>query len=131
METEGKQVAGTPNIGPEHAIESTIGWFSRIYLGGIPQTITDDSAFLSFISVLTAVEALAGYRYSEVKGKGDRFRRFVAAYFPDEYSQYAEELWRFRNGVVHAFTTAKFALMHHHSEVHLKTAQGRSRYSEC
>lgn len=52
------------------ANESTVLWFSRIYLGGIPPTITDDSAFLSFISVLSAIEALAGYRYSDVRGGG-------------------------------------------------------------
>jgi hypothetical protein len=67
---------------------------------------------------------LAGYRYSDVKGSGDRFKRFILEYFPDSYGKYATDLWKFRNSVVHAFTTAKFALTHHHSEVHFKTVSG-------
>jgi hypothetical protein len=115
---------GTGSSQKNDPIEATVFWFSRIYLGGIPPTITDDSAFLSFISILTAVEALAGYRFSDVEGSGDRFRRFVSQYFPDICHPYANHLWNFRNSIVHAFTTAKFALMHHHGEAHLKTLSG-------
>jgi hypothetical protein len=35
--------------------------FARIYLGGIPSLLNDDGAFLSFICVLTATEALGGF----------------------------------------------------------------------
>ena len=106
------------NTNPQ--IDSALYWFSRIYLGGIPATITDDSAFLSFVCVLTAIEALAGYRYPETGGPGDRFREFVNSYFPESYKRFAKELWGFRTSIVHAFTTGNFALTHHHSEVHFR-----------
>lgn len=121
METKAEQLADETVSSQENdAIENTVRWFSRIYLGGIPPLITDDSAFLSFISILTAVDALAGYRYSNVKRAGVRFKEFVVHYFPDAYGKYASDLWKFRNGIVHAFTTTRFTLTHHHSECHLK-----------
>lgn len=104
-------------------IEATLHWFSRIYLGGIPSIITDDSAFLSFVCILTAIEALAGYRYAK-GGPGKRFKDFVMAYFPDPYPENVKDLWTFRNKIVHAFSTGRFALTHHHSERHLSTTEG-------
>lgn len=94
-------------------------WFERIYLGGIPQMINDELAFLSFICVLTAVEALAGYRYGSSGGAGDRFRDFVTSYFAPEYRDHASDLWDFRNGMVHGFSPRRFALTHHNSRFHL------------
>jgi hypothetical protein len=44
-------------------LEIVLANFSRVYLGGIPAVITSDSAFLAFICILTATEALCGYRY--------------------------------------------------------------------
>jgi hypothetical protein len=105
-------------------IENTVRAFSLMYLGGIPPMITDDSAFLSFICVLTAIEALAGYRYSDIAGKGERFKKFITDYYPDSYRKYSTDLWQFRNSMVHSFAPAKFALMHHHSECHLLSGPG-------
>ena len=81
-------------------------WFQRIYLGGIPQMIRDETAFLSFICALSAVEALAGYRYLETGDTarpGARFQRFILDYFGQEYSALALDLWNFRNGMIHGF----------------------------
>ncbi len=105
-------------------IENTIRWFNAIYLRGIPPMITDDSAFLSFVCVLTALEALAGYRYSNVKEKGVRFKQFVKDYMPDAYGQYADALWDFRNAMIHAFTPKSFSLVHHHGEHHMQKDGG-------
>ena len=105
-------------------VEATLHWFSRIYLGGIPATINDDSAFLSFVCTLAATEALAGYRYGGETRNGDRFTSFVSAYFPEEYGPFSSQLWAFRNSMVHAFTTGPFALTHHHSEAHFRKVNG-------
>jgi hypothetical protein len=102
-------------------VEETLHWYSRIYLGGIPATINDDSAFLSFVCTLAATEALAGYRYGSGMPNGERFTSLVSAYFPEEYTPLADQLWAFRNSMVHAFTTGPFALTHHHSEAHFRT----------
>lgn len=104
-------------------IEHTIGLFSTIYLGGIPAIITNDSAFLSFLTVLSAIEALAGFRYAGTLKAGQRFTTFIADYFPEPYKIHAERLWLFRCRMVHAFSPAGFALTHHHSEQHLRTAR--------
>jgi len=108
-------------------VEDTITHFSRIYLGGIPQLITDETAFLSFILVLTATEALAGFRYNRtISGSGSRFNAFIGAYFPPEYHPFAvapesgrSRLWLFRCRLVHGFSPAGFSLTHHHSGHHL------------
>lgn len=99
-------------------IAQAVASFCEIYLGGIPPIITNDSAFLSFVTVLCGTEALASYRFPGLPN-GERYVRFVEKYFPEDYRARAEQLWRFRNGMVHAFNTAGFALTHHHSELHL------------
>jgi hypothetical protein len=112
-------------------IEKTIAHFCEIYLGGIPPIITNDSAFLSFLCILTGTEALAGYRFgAEKRNSGERFNQFVRAYYPADYhpfthtdAQYADgRRWFFRCRAVHGFSPAGFALIHHHGEVHLQAA---------
>jgi len=111
----------------DSAVQDVRNNFNRIYLGGIP-LLMGNAAFLSFICILTAVEALAGYRYPE-SGKtarpGERFQRFVQAYFPGEYHGIAGDLWDFRNGMIHSFSPRRFALFEHRSHLHLqKTGNG-------
>ena len=104
--------------------EAALHWFSRIYLGGIPATINNDSAFLSFVCTLAATEALAGYRYRSDMRNRERFTSFVSDYFPEVYTSFADHLWTFRNSMVHALTTRPFALTHHHSEAHFRRVNG-------
>jgi hypothetical protein len=107
-------------------IDSVISWFDRIYLGGIPQMIRDETAFLSFLCMLTAIDALAGYWDPDRSGPGAigaRFRDFVKAYFPNRYHARADDLWDFRNGMAHGFSPRKFALTHHNGTAHLCTTQ--------
>lgn len=104
----------------DSSIEKTLALFSQIYLGGIPSVITNDSAYLSFVCCVTAVDVLAGYRYGEdyKDGKvGTRFTDFVRDYFPEPYGPYASKLYDFRCAIVHAFSPT-FPLTHHHSEKH-------------
>ncbi len=106
-------------------IENIIGWFNRIYLGGIPQLIRDETAFLSFVCMLAGIEALAGYHNPDASGpnaNGERFRTFVGAHFPETYHGHASNLWEFRNGMVHGFSPRRFALTHHNSGLHLRQA---------
>lgn len=110
-------------------IEQTIAHFCRIYLGGIPPIITDDSAFLAFICMLSATEALAGYRFGADEGNsGERFNRFIRTDYPPQYHPFTQpdatyqdgRLWFFRCRTVHGFSPAGFALTHHHGENHLR-----------
>jgi hypothetical protein len=42
------------------------------------------------------------------------------------YPDMADDLWKFRNGIVHAFNPGPFALRHQHSHHHLQQgAEGR------
>ncbi len=100
--------------------------FGRIYLGGIPSLLNSDGAFLSFICVLTAIEALAGFRHPRLKN-GPRFRRFVEEYFPQELKSLSPKLWSFRNSMIHGFQPGPFAITHHNSQLHLTTQNGRPR----
>lgn len=106
-------------------IDSISSWFNRIYLGGIPQLIRDETAFLSFVCMLAGIEALAGYHNPNASGpgaNGERFRSFVGAYFPEAYHLHASNLWEFRNGMIHGFSPRRFALTHHSSGLHLRQA---------
>jgi hypothetical protein len=103
-------------------ISSVTSWFHRIYLGGIPQIIQDETAFLSFLCMMTAIDALAGYWDPDRSGQGSsgaRCRDFVQQYFPSGYDP--ADLWDFRNGMAHGFTPRKFALAHHNGAVHFQT----------
>jgi len=104
------------DAGVDHALRT----FAEIYVGGIPPTITDESAYLSFIAVLSGIEALALYVRPDGAGPGERFRAFIKDYFVDPYPELAADLWQFRNGIVHAFNPGPFALTHQHSHHHLQ-----------
>ena len=93
---QGRGPLGGYKIEMDQQIEVVRNWFNRIYLGGIPLLMRNDTAFLAFVCTLTAIEALAGYRYPE-EGKmheaGERFCQFVGDYFPAEYRQLAGFLY--------------------------------------
>lgn len=99
--------------------------FNQIYIDGIPLIIRDNSAFLSFVCILTGIEALSGYRFD--KGNLERrFKSFVEHYFPDGYKPFVADLWEFRKKMVHAFSPAAFALTHNNPSLHFsKTSDGR------
>src|SRR5262245_44899760 len=104
-------------------------WFNRVYLGGIPLMMGTETAFLSFVCTLTAIEALSGYRYpdsGDTASPGERFRRFVIAYFPPDYGALAGDLWEFRNGMIHGFSHRRFTLVEHQSHAHLRKTDGNS-----
>jgi len=107
----------------EAAIEHYRVHFDAIYVAGIPNLLNDSGAFLSFIAVLTATDALAGL-YSPREGSGERFKAFVSRFFPPPLAVEAEDLWHFRNAMVHSFNPGPFALTHHNSRTHLSTVHG-------
>ncbi len=107
----------------DQRITDVVKWFGRIYLGGIPQLIRDETAFLSFVCMLAGIEALSGYHDPDASGagaNGRRFQKFVTDYFGAAYLLHAKNLWDFRNGMAHGFSPRQFALTHHNSIIHLK-----------
>jgi len=103
-------------------IEDAMKWFRRINLDGIPALLQNKStAFLSFVCVVAAIDALAGYRYQSARG--DRFAQFVREYFPDAYSQHAPKLYLFRCRMLHNFSPAYFSLVHKSPTLHLQLSK--------
>src|SRR5581483_5138242 len=101
-------------------VEEALREFEKIYLNGIPFLLEqNDTAFLSFLCVMCATDALAGYRYQNLKDP-ERFKKFVADYFPAAYSTHAEKLWLFRCRMLHNFSPAYFSLVHGSPESHLQ-----------
>ena len=100
--------------------------FDRYYLGAIPKLLNEEGMFLAFISMLTAIETLAGL-YRPSKDPGERFRAFLRAYFSETYHPLIDDLWRFRNLMVHAFNPMPFLIGCHQSRVHLVPIEG-TRY---
>jgi hypothetical protein len=103
-------------------IESALLWFKRIYLDGIPALLrAGETAFLSFLCVVAATDALAAYRYPTNR-VGDRFEDFVKNYFPPEYAPHAANLYLFRCRMLHNFSPAHFTLVHASPGTHLKAS---------
>ena len=81
-------------------IENTLTHFRQAHVDGGRYLFRQETAFLSFLCTLSAIEALAGYRYGNTDpGPGERFRNFVANYFSAPYHPHAARLWDFRNGM--------------------------------
>jgi hypothetical protein len=100
-------------------IESALKWFRQIYFDGIPVLLQDNkTAFLSFLCVVAATDAVAGYRYSS--GSEERFKKFIENYFPPEYAAHASNLYVFRCRMLHNFSPAHFTLVHAQPALHLQ-----------
>ena len=97
--------------------------YARIYLGGIPSTLNDDAAFLSFICTLTAIEALGGFLKPGEKN-GPRFKAFILGYFSQRYHGHTDTLWRLRNAAVHGFSPGPYKLTHHSGHLHMTNDGG-------
>jgi hypothetical protein len=103
-------------------IKETIAGFKTIILGGIPMLLRqNETAFLSFMCSVAAIDALAGYRYSSGKD-GDRFEAFIQEYFPARYSSHAANLYKLRCRLLHNFSPAYFTLSHACSTAHLQAS---------
>jgi hypothetical protein len=92
--------------------------YDQFYLGVIPRLLNQEAMFLAFLSMIAAVETLAG-AYKPNGGTGERFREFVGRYFPKSYGDHLDALWKFRNRMVHAFNPHPFMLTCHSSRMHL------------
>jgi hypothetical protein len=89
----------------DERIESTLAHFRQAHVDGGPHLFRAETAFLSFLCTLCAIEALAGYRFGNaVAGAGERFRALISTYFPAAYHARADRPWDFRNGMIHALT---------------------------
>ena len=97
--------------------------FDNDFLGVIPRLLNEEGAFLAFVSMLAAIECLAG-AYLPDHGTGERFRTFVSVYFPVQYKAHVEALWKFRNRMIHAFNPRPFMIVCHNSRMHLCEASG-------
>ena len=97
--------------------------FDQYYLGVIPRPLNEEGIFLAFVSMLTAVESLAG-AYAPDLGTGERFRGFLAKFFPPAYEPLADEFWQFRNRMIHSFNPGSFLILCHQSRMHLCVADG-------
>lgn len=97
--------------------------FDNHFLGVIPRLMNEEGTYLSFVSMLSAIECLAG-AYMPQKGTGERFRAFVTKFFPGVYKGYVDALWEFRNRMIHAFNPHPFTILCHNSRMHLCDAGG-------
>ena len=93
-------------------IQAAIRGFREIILGGIPVLLQrNETAFLSFMCSVAAVDALAAYRYT-TNNVGVRFVDFIKNYFPPTYSAHADNLYKLRCRLLHNFSPAYFTLTH-------------------
>ena len=101
-------------------IRSAIQGFNEIILGGIPFLLKqNETAFLSFMCSVAAIDALAAYRY-RTDNVGERFVAFIKDYFPAAYAPHADNLYRLRCRLLHNFSPAYFTLVHASPEKHFQ-----------
>jgi hypothetical protein len=79
----------------------------------------NETAFLSFMCSIAAIDALSGYRYTTDK-VADRFQDFIKEYFPASYAPHAEKLYLLRCRILHKFSPAYFTLTHANPSAHLQ-----------
>src|SRR6267143_1696154 len=104
-------------------IQAAIRGFNDIVLGGVPILLKQNkTAFLSFMCMAAAIDALAGYRYA-TDNVGQRFGSFIKEYFPPRYTAYAENLYKLRCRLLHNFSPAYFTLAHSSPASHLGRSQ--------
>jgi hypothetical protein len=97
--------------------------FDQYYLGAIPRLLNEEGLYLAFLSMLSAVESLAG-TYMPDHGTGERFRALVSEFFPKTYEPYVDQLWKFRNRMIHSFNPSPFMILCRNSRMHLCEASG-------
>ena len=103
-------------------IESAIKGFNEIILRGVPILLEqNETAFLSFMCSVAAIDALAAYRYP-TDNVGARFQNFITGYFPAAYASHAQKLYLFRCRLLHNFSPAYFTLTHGNPTAHLATS---------
>ena len=78
-----------------------------------------------YAATFTGIEALAHYRYPDIRSSGARFRAFIRGYFSPRYHDRADDLWKLRNGLIHAFNPGPFALVFHRRDLHLRRTHDR------
>jgi hypothetical protein len=101
-------------------IQAAIRGFREIILGGIPILLRqNETAFLSFMCSVAAMDALAAWRYRG-DNVGKRFVDFVKDYFPTAYSAHADNLYKLRCRLLHNFSPAYFTLAHANRANHLQ-----------
>ena len=101
-------------------IVAAIRGFNEIILGGVPFLLRqNETAFLSFMCSVAAIDALSGYRYTSEK-VGERFKAFITEYFPASYAPHVENLYLLRCRILHNFSPAYFSLTHGNPSLHLK-----------
>lgn len=101
-------------------LQSAIQSFNDIILGGVPLLLKqNETAFLSVMCSIAAIDALSGYRYT-TDNVGDRFRGFIKEYFPAHYTPHAENLYLLRCRILHNFSPAHFTLNHGSPAAHLQ-----------
>ena len=103
-----------------HRVQAAVRAFNDVILGGIPILLRqNETAFLSFVCSLSALDALSAYRYG-TNAVGTRFEDFIATYFPAPYSPHRHNLYRLRCRVLHNFSPAHFTLVHAMPAQHLQ-----------
>jgi len=103
-------------------IQAAIRAFEDIILGGVPRLLTqNETAFLSFMCSVAAIDALSGYRYA-TDHVDDRFKNFVKDYFPAAYAPHADHLYDLRCRILHNFSPAHFTLVHGSPSDHLQAS---------
>jgi hypothetical protein len=65
-----------------------------------------------------AIESLGAFMKPRGKNR-DRFKTCVQSYLPEPLRSQADELWEFRNAMVHAFSPGPYVLTHFNRNLHL------------
>jgi hypothetical protein len=101
-------------------IRRAVAAFREVFFKGLPAMLAqNETAFLSFMCITAATDALSAYRY-DTDNVGERFKGFITEYYDPAYKPHVENLYKFRCRVLHNFSPAYFTLTHGRRGLHLK-----------
>jgi hypothetical protein len=101
-------------------IDQAVAAFREVFFKGLPVMLAqNETAFLSFMCITAATDALSAYRYDTDNVK-ERFTKFIGEYYDHAYKPHAANFYNFRCRVLHNFSPAYFTLSHGSRGQHLK-----------
>ena len=118
-----------PGSSGREDLEEFAAWFqitlTNSTLSFLRTLPTLESPYIAFLSCLTALDILSGYRHGGETQRA-RFRKFIAAYMPAPYAQHADVLLECRNTVTHHFSPGRrVVLVHKSPDLHLQPLDGK------
>lgn len=112
-------------ITKEQLVKELDSSFQEVALVDIERALNENTNLAVFILGVCMIDALAGFYGGKEKATSEgntiRFKSFVQKYLP-QYG--ADDLWKVRNGLLHAYAVEKYGFVNKKQYLHDKPTNG-------